>query len=82
MHSFTCWRLAAVCCEIQVVSHAARLTSTVASATRTEHGPARVDDLQLAVAGKGLRVSREACGVPAVVSGVLSCREDRSKQQG
>ena len=42
------------------------------TARRTEHGPAGVDDLQLAVAGKGLRVGRQAGGVPAVVARELS----------
>ncbi|GER26026.1 chlorophyll a-b binding protein [Striga asiatica] len=34
-----------------------------------EHGPPRVDDLELAVLGEGLWVGREARGVPAVVAG-------------
>ena len=42
------------------------------AAERAEHGPAGVDDLDLAVAGEGLRVGREAGGVPAVVAGVLA----------
>ena len=41
------------------------------AAERAEHGPAGVDDLDLAVAGKRLRVGREARGVPAVVARVL-----------
>ena len=38
----------------------------------TKHGPASVDELDFAVLGKGLGISRETCGVPAVVSGVLT----------
>ena len=34
----------------------------------TEHGPAGVDDLDLAVAGEGLRVGRQTRCVPAVVT--------------
>jgi len=42
------------------------------AAERAEHGPAGVDDLDLAVAGKGFGVGREAGGVPAVISRVLT----------
>ena len=38
----------------------------------TEHGPASVDDLDLAVAGEGLGVSGHTGGIPAVVTGVLT----------
>lgn len=34
----------------------------------TEHGPARVDDLDLAVTGEGLWVSGQTSSVPAVVT--------------
>jgi hypothetical protein len=37
-----------------------------------EEGPARVDELDLAVALEGLGVGREAGGVPAVVAGELA----------
>ena len=43
------------------------------AAEGAEHGPAGVDDLQLAVAGEGLGVSRQAGRVPAVVTGELAC---------
>jgi hypothetical protein len=36
-----------------------------------------VDDLDLAVAGKGLRVGREARGVPSVVAGELAVEVGR-----
>ena len=39
---------------------------------RAEHRPARVDELDLAVLGKGRRVGGEADRVPAVVAGVLA----------
>jgi hypothetical protein len=42
------------------------------AAKGTKHGPAGVDQLDLAVAGKGLGVSRETGGIPAVVSGVFT----------
>ena len=45
------------------------------AAQRTEHGPAGVDDLNLPVAGEGLRVGGQAGGVPAVVAGELACRQ-------
>ena len=38
----------------------------------TQHGPAGVDHFDFAVLGEGLWVSRETCGVPAVVTWVLS----------
>ena len=38
----------------------------------TEHGPASVDDLDLAITGKGLGVSGETGGVPSVISGVFA----------
>jgi hypothetical protein len=38
----------------------------------TEHGPASVDDLELAVAGEGLGVSGHTGGIPAVVTGILT----------
>ena len=38
----------------------------------TEHGPAGVDDLELAVAGEGLGVGGESGGVPAVVTRELT----------
>ena len=47
------------------------------AAERAEHGPAGVDDLDLAVAGKGLRVGREARGVPSVVAGELAVEVGR-----
>jgi hypothetical protein len=46
---------------------------------RAEHGPAGMDDLDLAVLGKGLRVGGEASGVPAC-SGRRSAGQ-RSRQQ-
>ncbi|RLN33992.1 hypothetical protein C2845_PM03G05550 [Panicum miliaceum] len=42
------------------------------AAERAEHGPAGVDDLQLAVLGEGLGVSGQPRGVPAVVAGELA----------
>ena len=50
------------------------------AAERAKHGPAGVDDLDLPEAGKGLRVGGQAGGVPAVVTGVLTCgkRERRT----
>lgn len=53
-----------VVCALQQLWHDA--------AERSQHGPARVDDLDLAVPGKGLRVGRQAGGVPAVVTGELA----------
>ena len=43
------------------------------AAQGAQHGPAGVDHLQLAVAGKGLGVGGQAGGVPAVVTGELAC---------
>ena len=42
------------------------------AAQGAEHRPASVDQLELAVALEGLRVSRQAGGVPAVVAGELA----------
>ena len=42
------------------------------AAEGTEHSPASMDDLDLAVPGKSLGVSGETGSVPAVVSGVLT----------
>jgi hypothetical protein len=39
---------------------------------RTEHGPAGVDQLQLAVAAEGLGVSGQTSSVPAVVTSELA----------
>ena len=39
---------------------------------RAEHGPAAVHELDLAVGCECLGVSRETCGVPAVVTGELT----------
>lgn len=38
--------------------------------------PAAVDELDLAVARKGLGVGRQASSVPAIVAGVLACRAE------
>ncbi len=37
-----------------------------------EHGPPRVNDLNLAVPGEGLGVGRQASRVPAIVTRVLA----------
>jgi hypothetical protein len=42
------------------------------AAQGAQHGPAGVDQLQLAVALEGLGVSRQTGGVPAVVAGELA----------
>jgi hypothetical protein len=42
------------------------------AAHRSEHGPAAVHELDLAVASEGLRVCGETGGVPAVVTWELS----------
>ncbi|GIL65756.1 hypothetical protein Vafri_19455, partial [Volvox africanus] len=42
------------------------------AAQGAKHGPAGMDQLQLAVALEGLRVSRQAGSVPAVVAGELA----------
>ena len=52
------------------------------AAERAEHGPAGVDDLDGAVAGEGLRVGREAGGVPAVVAGELAGEVSRRAREG
>ena len=46
--------------------------AALAACALTEHGPAGVDHLQLAVAGEGLGVGGQTRGVPAVVTGVLA----------
>jgi len=49
---------------------------------RAEHGPAGVDDLDLAVAREGLGVRGQAGGVPAVVAGVLAVQVRRRLCEG
>jgi len=49
---------------------------------RAEHGPAGVDDLDLAVAREGLGVRGQAGGVPAVVAGVLTVQVRRRLCEG
>ncbi len=43
------------------------------AAQSAEHGPAGMDQLNLAVTGEGDGVGRQAGGVPSVVTGVLAC---------
>jgi hypothetical protein len=45
---------------------------TTALTTLTQHGPACVDELKLPVACKRLRISRQACSIPAIVTGELA----------
>ena len=54
------------------------------AAEGTKHGPAGVDHFDLAIAGKGLGVSGETGGIPAVVSGVftLEVRGDVALREG
>jgi hypothetical protein len=42
------------------------------AAEGAEHGPASVDDLDLAIAGKGFGVGGQTGGIPAVVTGVFA----------
>jgi hypothetical protein len=62
VHAARCW---------QATSSAAG-ASPAAHNRRTQHGPACVDELQLAVAAERLRVGRQAGRVPAVVAGKLA----------
>ena len=51
------------------------------AAQGAQHGPAGVDDLDLAVASKGLGVGRQAGGVPPVVSRVLTSQVLRDRRE-
>ncbi len=48
----------------------------------TEHGPPSVDELDLAVAGEGLGVSRQTSCVPAIVTGELAIQVVRRAGEG
>ena len=48
----------------------------------SEHGPTGVDDLELPVLGKGLRIGRESSGIPAVVTRELSVQVGRAVSLG
>ncbi len=50
------------------------------AAERAQHGPAGVDHLNFAVARECLRVGRQTCRVPAVVT--CSTKPGRSNQSG
>ena len=52
------------------------------AAESTKHGPASVDDLDLAVLGKSLGVSRETSGIPAVVTGVFTLEVGNIRGEG
>jgi hypothetical protein len=52
------------------------------AAEGAEHGPAGVDDLELAVAGKGFGVCGETGGVPAVISGEFTLEVRRRGGEG
>ena len=50
------------------------------AAESAKHSPACVDDLDLTIASESLGVSRETSGIPAVVTGVLTCIKTNIKQ--
>ena len=52
------------------------------AAESAKHGPASVDDLDLAVLGEGLGVSGETSGIPAIVSGVLTLEVRHIRGEG
>jgi hypothetical protein len=65
------------CCRIVPTVPAVLISVMTAAAATvqqllTEHGPAGMDQLQLAVAAEGLGISGQTGSVPSVVTGKLS----------